>query len=52
MKRNANTTPQKKSVSPAKSTSPAHAPISQVNTLYFCHYRNAMYMGGVKNFKK
>jgi hypothetical protein len=25
---------------------------SQSSSLYFCHYRNAMYMGGVKNFKK
>lgn len=52
MKRNSNTTLNKKPVSPVKSTSPAHTSTSQVNTLYFCHYRNAMYMGGVKNFKK
>jgi hypothetical protein len=23
-----------------------------VSTLYFCHYKNAMYMGGIKSFKK
>ena len=23
-----------------------------VNSLYFCHYRNAMYMGGIKSFQK
>ena len=23
-----------------------------VNNLYFCHYRNAMYMGGMRSFKK
>ena len=22
------------------------------SSLYYCHYRNAMYMGGIKSFKK
>lgn len=41
-----------KSVSTAKSVSPAHTSSQLATTLYFCHYRNAMYMGGVKSFKK
>lgn len=44
--------PGKKSPSPIKSLSPLNSPNTQTQTLYFCHYRNAMYMGGVKNFKK
>lgn len=32
-------------------TSP-HGNASTANNLYFCHYRNAMYMGGIRSFKK
>lgn len=42
----------KKSCSPLKTASPCHSVVSSASALYFCHYRNAMYMGGVKNFKK
>lgn len=44
--------PGQKSPSPIKSTSPVASPNSNTHPLYFCHYRNAMYMGGVKSFKK
>lgn len=42
----------KRASTPSK-LSPAHSPISaNSSTLYFCHYKNAMYMGGIKSFKK
>lgn len=42
----------KRAATPNK-LSPAHSPISaNSSTLYFCHYKNAMYMGGIKSFKK
>jgi len=41
----------KKPVSPSKVNTPSSKqPVT--NQMYFCHYRNAMYMGPVKNFKK
>lgn len=52
MKRAGTNTPNKKPVSPVKSPSPKAVALSMTNSLYFCHYRNAMYMGGVKSFKK
>jgi hypothetical protein len=43
--------PSKKAVSPSKASTPSsNQPVT--NQMYFCHYRNAMYMGPVKNFKK
>ena len=42
----------KKAASPLKSCSPAPGNSGLSSPLYFCHYRNAMYMGGVKNFRK
>lgn len=43
----------RKSLSPAKTTSPLKSPLNtNSNNFYFYHYRNAMYMGGVKNFRK
>jgi hypothetical protein len=42
----------KKASTPVKYN--ASQPQSSTNnsTLYFCHYKNAMYMGGIKSFKK
>jgi hypothetical protein len=52
--------PADKSRSPSKSrlstagTPSKQAPGAAHNTssLYYCHYKNAMYMGGIKSFKK
>jgi hypothetical protein len=42
-----------KSRSPSKSKLAATSSISQNSSnVYFCHYKNAMYMGGIKAFKK
>jgi hypothetical protein len=42
----------KKASTPAK-YNPSQSPNNSNNsTLYFCHYKNAMYMGGIKSFKK
>lgn len=41
----------KKSVSPSKFNTTINTQ-QHTNSLYFCHYRNAMYMGGVRHFKK
>ena len=39
--------------SPSKSKLSATSSISQnTSSVYFCHYKNAMYMGGIKAFKK
>ena len=48
-------TPQKRSNnSQSKPATPLASPVnnSSTNPLYFCHYKNAMYMGGIKSFKK
>jgi len=43
----------KDSISPTRPLKSVPEPNhSKANNLYFCHYRNAMYMGPVKNFKK
>ena len=34
------------------SSSPQNGNPSSTNNLYFCHYTNAMYMGGIRSFKK
>lgn len=42
-----------KSRSPSKSRFTDKASLSQNSSnLYYCHYKNAMYMGGIKSFKK
>lgn len=42
-----------KSRSPSKSKLSQTLPSTQASTaLYYCHYKNAMYMGGIKAFKK
>lgn len=44
---------QDKSRSPSRSkASPLTVKTQVVNSLYYCHYRNATYMGGIKAFKK
>jgi hypothetical protein len=48
-------TPQKRSNnSQSKPSTPLTTPVnnSVTNSLYFCHYKNAMYMGWIKSFKK
>ena len=47
-------TPTKKADSQIKVTaSPLPSPsTANTSSLYFCHYKNAMYMGGIKSFKK
>lgn len=45
-------TPDKsRSLSKSRLTSPHSAP-RVYSELYYCHYKNAMYMGGIKSFKK
>jgi len=47
--------PQKRNNnSQSKTSSPIASPANTNNTnpLYYCHYKNAMYMGGIKSFKK
>lgn len=42
-----------KSKSQSKSKLTSSSTISQnISSVYFCHYKNAMYMGGIKAFKK
>ncbi len=42
-----------KSKSPSKSkVSTGGSGGTTVSSLYYCHYRNAMYMGGIRSFKK
>lgn len=42
-----------KSRSPSKSKiTTINQPSQQNSSLYYCHYKNAMYMGGIKSFKK
>lgn len=42
-----------KSRSPSKSKLSSVSAVSHTSTsLYYCHYKNAMYMGGIKSFKK
>ena len=43
------TTPRKTDLPSNRSQS---SNTSLTNSLYFCHYRNAMYMGGIKTFQK
>lgn len=44
---------QDKSRSPSRSKITTAAPkVQAVNSLYYCHYKNATYMGGIKAFKK
>lgn len=44
---------QDKSRSPSRSKITTVQPkIQAVNSLYYCHYKNATYMGGIKAFKK
>ena len=53
MKRGGYNLQAKKSLSPTRPNNHSPGPPNAVtNSLYFCHYRNAMYMGPVKNFKK
>jgi hypothetical protein len=49
--------PQKKTPEKGKlmSTNRSNQSSAQANStvsIYFCHYKNAMYMGGIKSFKK
>ncbi len=41
----------KKTNTPIK-YSPAHSNNTNTSSLYFCHYKNCMYMGGINSFKK
>jgi hypothetical protein len=42
-----------KSRSPSKSkVSTGSSGAQSASSLYYCHYRNAMYMGGIRSFKK
>lgn len=44
---------QDKSRSPSRSKiSPVAVKTQVLNSLYYCHYKNATYMGGIKAFKK
>lgn len=42
----------KKASSPAKYNATTITNNTSSSALYFCHYKNAMYMGGIKSFKK
>jgi hypothetical protein len=45
------TTDKSRSASKSKIPSMSNAG-NQHSSLYYCHYKNAMYMGGIKSFKK
>jgi hypothetical protein len=42
----------KRAISNSKQSPLQNSSPSTSSTLYFCHYKNAMYMGGIKSFKK
>ncbi len=42
----------KKASTPVKYNPSQTSSTTSNSTLYFCHYKNAMYMGGIKSFKK
>jgi len=53
MKKSSTTKRIDKSKSPSKSKLMTSSHLSPSNSsVYFCHYKNAMYMGGIKAFKK
>jgi len=46
-----NTPDKSRTLSKSRLTSPRSTP-KLLSELYYCHYKNAMYMGGIKSYKK